>query len=645
MALVVKDRVKETTATTGQGTLTLAGAVSGFQSFTSALSDGDTTYYAIFETSTNEWEVGLGTFTASGTTLARTTILESSNAGSAINLTAGAADVFITQPAEKAVYLDASDNVTFAGDLTVDTNTLYVDSTNNRVGIGTTSPATQASVQNASTSLGLEIDTTSGFASGPTLRGYYRTGSAYKPIAMSGSTVHFGINDVEKMRIDSGGNVGINTSSAVPLDANAQLLAIHGDAVGAERAQIKLTTTTSGQAAGDGFYIAVDDSAAYISQRENQPLIISTNATERMRIDSSGQVGIGTSSPSSALDVDQSQNAETNIELTNTNTGSSAQVRTKYTTDGGLFTVGKTSDAHAFGGDAYIYNVDNTNIRFATNDTERMRINSSGNVLVGTTDDSVYNNSGSGTGINLQNFGNIAVARDGNDCMVLNRLNSDGAIALFNKDGTTVGSIGSVSGSTAYIDGGSGFSGIQFGGDGLVPRDNGGLADATSDLGTSSYRFRDLYLSGSAYANALVHDGDTDTYVGFETNQVNLRAGNVEMSYNANGLFLNDGSVREDYDALSGTSPTCNVNSGGAFSLSMSGNTTFSFTSPASGYSTGFVLQLTGNGSTVTWPSSVDWAGGTAPDAPASGETDILVFWTRDGGTTWYGFQAGDAMA
>ena len=108
MALVVKDRVKETTATTGTAALTLAGAVTGFQSFSSALSDGDTTYYAIFESSTGEWEVGLGTFTASGTTLARTTVLASSNSGSAVNLTAGSAEVFITQPATKAAYFDAS---------------------------------------------------------------------------------------------------------------------------------------------------------------------------------------------------------------------------------------------------------------------------------------------------------------------------------------------------------------------------------------------------------------------------------------------------------------------------------------------------------------------------------------------------------
>jgi hypothetical protein len=114
-----------------------------------------------------------------------------------------------------------------------------------------------------------------------------------------------------------------------------------------------------------------------------------------------------------------------------------------------------------------------------------------------------------------------------------------------------------------------------------------------------------------------------------------------------NGSLFTDGSNKEDYDALSGTTPTCNTANAGAFSLTMTGNTTFTFsaTDAASGWSQGFILELTGNGSTVTWPTSVDWAGGTAPDAPASGETDIYVFWTRDGGTTWYGVQSIDAAA
>tara|TARA_R100000234_G_scaffold57613_2_gene34826 strand:+ start:5467 stop:6276 length:810 start_codon:yes stop_codon:yes gene_type:complete len=109
MALVVKDRVKETTTTTGTGTVTLAGAVAGFQTFTSVLSNSDTTYYCIVHRTTSEFEVGLGTFTSSGTTLARTTILESSNSGNAVNFTSGTKDVFITYPAEKSVFLDASD--------------------------------------------------------------------------------------------------------------------------------------------------------------------------------------------------------------------------------------------------------------------------------------------------------------------------------------------------------------------------------------------------------------------------------------------------------------------------------------------------------------------------------------------------------
>ena len=137
-----------------------------------------------------------------------------------------------------------------------------------------------------------------------------------------------------------------------------------------------------------------------------------------------------------------------------------------------------------------------------------------------------------------------------------------------------------------------------------------------------------------------IHNGTTQLY----------HAGVSKLDTLSNGVSINgnlytDGSNAEDYDALSGTSPTCNVDNAGAFSLTMSGNTTFTFSGADSNWSMGFVLQLTGNGSTVTWPASVDWAGGTAPDAPASGETDIYVFWTRDGGTTWYGVLSVDAAA
>lgn len=101
MAFVVKDRVKETTTTTGTGTVTLLGASTGFQSF-SAIGNANTTYYCIAAQTGSEWEVGIGTYTSSGTTLARTTVLASSNSGSLVNFSAGTKDVFVTYPATYA---------------------------------------------------------------------------------------------------------------------------------------------------------------------------------------------------------------------------------------------------------------------------------------------------------------------------------------------------------------------------------------------------------------------------------------------------------------------------------------------------------------------------------------------------------------
>jgi hypothetical protein len=117
MALIVADRVKEVTTTTGTGTYTLGGAVDGFQAFSAVTVDTDTVYYAI--TDDTDWEVGIGTIGGTQTTLARTTILSSSNSGSAVNWGAGTKNIFLTYPAEKAVYEDASGNVDVPNNLTV----------------------------------------------------------------------------------------------------------------------------------------------------------------------------------------------------------------------------------------------------------------------------------------------------------------------------------------------------------------------------------------------------------------------------------------------------------------------------------------------------------------------------------------------
>jgi hypothetical protein len=104
MALVIANRVKETTTTAGTGTITLAGAATGFQSF-AVIGNGNTTYYSIVAQTGTEWEVGVGTYTSSGTLLARTTVL-SNSAGTqptALTFSAGTKDVFVTYPSEYSV--------------------------------------------------------------------------------------------------------------------------------------------------------------------------------------------------------------------------------------------------------------------------------------------------------------------------------------------------------------------------------------------------------------------------------------------------------------------------------------------------------------------------------------------------------------
>ena len=168
----------------------------------------------------------------------------------------------------------------------------------------------------------------------------------------------------------------------------------------------------------------------------------------------------------------------------------------------------------------------------------------------------------------------------------------------------------------------------------------GKTADTQNDAGhvmfgngaayaTRSGGFTYLFNRTSSDGELLRFQKDSSTIGSIDT--VN---GNIKVS-----------AYGEEYASLSGTSVTVDCRSGNNFALTTSGNTTFTFSNvPTSGTAFGFTLKLTSGGShTITYPNSVDFAGGTAPDAPASGETDILVFYTVDGGTNWYGALAIDA--
>jgi len=134
MALIINDRVKETSTTTGTGTFDLNGAATGFETFVAGIGDTNTTYYCIFNQGTTEFEVGIGTVTDAATdTLSRDTVLSSSNSDNKVDFASGTKDVFCTLPASKAVIEDASNNVTLANDLTVGALLKMPDNTSGKI--------------------------------------------------------------------------------------------------------------------------------------------------------------------------------------------------------------------------------------------------------------------------------------------------------------------------------------------------------------------------------------------------------------------------------------------------------------------------------------------------------------------------------
>jgi hypothetical protein len=221
MALALKDRVKETTIVVGTGSATLLGSSIGFQPF-SVVGNGNTTYYCISDQFGSNWEVGIGTYSSSGNTLARTTVLASSNGGALVVFTAGVKDVFVTYPAEKGVWLDASNNAIglgtpaafvgtnitgtasglTAGNVTTNANlTGAVTSTGNATSLGSFTSLQLATALTDETGSGAAV-----FATSPTLADPTYTGT------LTGSTGILNIGSGQLYK-DASGNVGIGTTA------------------------------------------------------------------------------------------------------------------------------------------------------------------------------------------------------------------------------------------------------------------------------------------------------------------------------------------------------------------------------------------------------------------------------------------------
>jgi hypothetical protein len=465
------------------------------------------------------------------------------------------------------------------------------------------------------------------------------SGGMYVGSGDTGITFEASLNSIIPTNTSSGsytnGQVNIGYSTAKFKDlylsgtANAGVLNLK-DAN--SNGQINATTS------GGKLYYNVHD--VHIWQRQG---------SEKMRLDTAGNLLVGTTTADAegiTLRGDSDYfKVVRNGGITayfdrKTSDGDIVQFRKNGSAVGSIASVGGADIKVNFSsdGDQYITgNAAANYLSFSSANAERMRIASDGHLLVGKTSSESTNT----VGFEVKDNGIIAATADGSQPLILNRKTSDGTIAQFRKDNSTVGSIGTASSGNFYVEGSGNHSGLEFGTNVIAPFKQGASTDGVCDIGSSSNRFKDLYLSNKVYANLVGASGDTDTYMRFAgSNQTLWVNGGSETARIDSSGRLMVGATALPTSGTAGVSlqPGGNVHCGLA---STSAADVMRFDNP-----NGRVGSISVSGSTTSYNTSSDQRlKDNIVDAPsASDDIDAIQVrsfdWKADGSHQKYGMVA-----
>jgi len=403
--------------------------------------------------------------------------------------------------------------LTVSGNLTVDTSTLVVDATNNRVGAGVASPQSNMHVLgtlkvatgNAQGILGLgegagttvNVGLWRGAANNPTSDGNFLNLGGYDGIVFAASAAAIG-SQTERMRLTA---AGINVTGDVTANT------------GSSTTSIRIKNSVTGSGSTDGALLQVDSNEFYIWNYENDDVIFGANNDEKMRIDGpTGNVGVNTSAVRATMHIKAADNNWESGLLIENNSGNKGW--NFHPETNGELLIGYNAATNAS----------------LTNQTASvvMKLDTSGRVMVGKTSTSLAD-----VGHDFHPSGFSFHTRDGGEVAYFNRKTSDGGIVNFYKDGSTVGSLATQGGEICLMAPSGGGIRVRSSMISVIPvnasRTN---LDATTDLGSSSARFKNIYLSGGAYLGGTGAANKLDDYEeGTWTPNVQRQNGSVAATF------------------------------------------------------------------------------------------------------------------